>query len=120
MFYRPDFMSMTAVSIGIYSVMNPQNITRTLFRLLVVFVFTTFIYDVIFLIFIHNAEADDELDSNMAVNVRRFSYFFCWISFAFRPIVILILWKDSLDFRTIIRHKSISEVQPGGANGMTN
>jgi hypothetical protein len=53
----------------------------------------------------------------LAVNVRRFAYFFAWISFAFRPIVILIIWKDSLDFRKIIRQKSEmggGSVQGGG------
>lgn len=121
MFYRPDFMSITCVSLGIYAVMNPQGITRSLFRMLVVFMLVSFVYDLVFLIFIHDADAEDELDSQMAVNVRRFSYFFCWVSFAFRPLVILVFWKDSLDFRRIIRHKSISEVQGGaGSSSMTH
>lgn len=117
MYYRPDFMSCTAVAIGIYAVMNPHNITRQLFRILVVFLFITFIYDFIFLIFIHNSESEDQADSNLAVNVRRFAYFFAWISFAFRPIVMLIIWKDSLDFRKIIRQKSEmggGSIQGGG------
>lgn len=59
MYYRPDFMSCTAVAIGIYAVMNPHNITRQLFRILVVFLFITFIYDFIYLIFIHSSEAVD-------------------------------------------------------------
>ena len=55
----------------------------------------------------------------MAINVRRFAYFFAWISFAFRPIVILVIWKDSLAFRKIIRQKS---EMPGSSNqgGMTS
>jgi hypothetical protein len=53
--------------------------------------------------------------------VRRFAYFFAWISFAFRPIVIIIIWKDSLDFRKIIRQKS-EQGGSGGSqhSGMTN
>lgn len=49
----------------------------------------------------------------MAIPVRRFSYFFCWLSFAFRPFVIAVFWKDSLDFRNIIRGKSSLENKSG-------
>jgi hypothetical protein len=111
MFYRPDFMSMTACSIGIYGVAMPHGIQRKHFRMLVVFLFISFVYDLIFLVFLHDSTADDELDSNMAVNVRRFAYFFSWLSFAFRPIVILVFWKVSLEFRRIIRQKGTN--QPG-------
>jgi len=37
MFYRPDFMSMTAVSLGIYAVTNPNVFKRKTFRMLVAF-----------------------------------------------------------------------------------
>lgn len=117
MFYRPDFLSMTCISIGIYGVQLPHNMTRRTFRMLVVFLFLSFIYDLVFLVFIHNSEADDELDSHMADNVRRFAYFFAWISFAFRPVVIAVFWKASLDFRRIVRHKGHgAEPQASGAN----
>lgn len=51
------------------------------------------------------------------MNVRRFAYFFAWISFIFRPIVLLVLWKDSLDFRKIIRHKNKPQ-EPGATSSM--
>lgn len=105
MFYRPDFMSMTAVSIGIFAVADQRGIQRKHFRMLVCFLFISFVYDLIFLVFLHDSDADDELDSKMSVNVRRFAYFFAWISFAFRPIVILVFWKCSLEYRRLIRHK---------------
>lgn len=108
-------MSLTCITIGIYAVQMPQNITRNLFRMLVVFLLVSFVYDLIFLVFIHNSEADDELDSQMANNVRRFAYFFAWISFGFRPIVILVFWKDSMDFRRIIRHKGDGAQHDGGS-----
>jgi hypothetical protein len=59
MFYRPDFMSITAVTIGIYAVMEPHGIKRTHFRMLVIFLFISFVYDLIFLIFIHDSDAED-------------------------------------------------------------
>lgn len=113
MFYRPDFMSMTAISIAAYIVINPAGSKRSDFRLLVVFLFVSFVYDLIFLVFLHDSEADDALDSNMAINVRRFAYFFSWLSFAFRPVVILILWKVSLHFRRIVRGKQNGQNSTG-------
>jgi len=103
MFYRPDFMSMTAVSLGIYAVSNPNVFKRKTFRMLVAFMMISFIYDIVFLIFIHDSEADDESDSHMAINVRRFAYFFAWLSFAFRPIVIAVFWKASLNYREFVK-----------------
>lgn len=103
MFYRPDFMSMTAVSLGIYAVTNPNVFKRKTFRMLVAFMMISFIYDIVFLIFVHDSDADDEADSHMAINVRRFAYFFAWLSFAFRPIVIAVFWKASLNYREFVR-----------------
>ena len=74
--------------------------------MLVLFVTLTFVYDTVFLFFIHDSESDDNQFSGMQINVRRFSYFFVWISYFFRPVVILVLWKDSLDFRKIFRNKA--------------
>ena len=105
MFLRPDFMSLTVCCLGIYSVETPDNITRSLFRMLVVFSVVSFVYDLIYLLFIHDSESVDAEFGEMQTGVRRFAYFFFWISFAFRPVVILVLWNDSLDFRKIVRHK---------------
>ena len=108
MFLRPDFMSLTVCCLGIYSVENPENITRALFRYLVVFSAISFVYDLAYLVFIHSSEAIDAEFGDMQTGVSRFAYFFFWISLAFRPVVILVLWKDSLDFRKIVRHKQDS------------
>jgi hypothetical protein len=70
-----------------------------------VFSVISFVYDLVYLLFIHNSEAVDAEFGEMQASVRKFAYFFFWISFAFRPVVILVLWKDSLDFRKIIKHK---------------
>ena len=114
MFLRPDFLSLTAVALGIYATENPQNIKRSLFRMLVAFVMVTFVFDLVFLLFIHSSDADDEESGGTVTNVRRFAYFFAWISFFFRPIVIAVLWKDSLDFRTIVRHRGKNDSMVAG------
>jgi len=110
-------MSLSVCCLGIYSIQNPDNITRSLFRMLVVFTVISFIYDLIYLLFIHDSSAIDAEFGEMQTGVRMFAYFFCWISLGFRPVVILVLWKDSLDFRKIVRHKQDS--MGSGANGDT-
>jgi hypothetical protein len=105
MLLRPDFLSVTACALGIYATECPQNVKRSMFRLLVLLVAITFIYDIVFLLFIHDSEQEDNSAGGMQTNLRRFAYFFTWISFFFRPVVILVLWKVSLDFRKIMRNK---------------
>merc|ERR1712166_1633035 len=95
-YYRPDFMSLTAM--GTFAVECPHFFRRWIFRLLVIFIFITWVFDIFHLFFLHDSREDDEGDCDLSKNVRRFSYFFVWISFFFRPIVILVFWKDSLDF----------------------
>lgn len=105
-YYRPDFMSLTAIAMGTYAVECPNFFRRWVFRLLVCFIAFTFVFDFIHLIFLHDSREDDEADCEMTKNVRRFSYFFAWISFLIRPVVIVVFWKDSLDFMKIIKNQS--------------
>jgi hypothetical protein len=106
MLLRPDFLSVTACALGIYATECPQNIKRSMFRILVIFVVITFVYDIVFLLFIHDSTQEDSESAGMLTNLRRFAYLFVWISFFFRPIVILVMWKVSLDFRKIMRNKT--------------
>jgi len=61
----------------------------------------TFVYDLVYILFLKDNEATDAEFSDMMSGVRRFAYFFFWISFLLRPVVIIVLWKDSLDFNKI-------------------
>ena len=89
--------------------------------MLVVFSVVSFAYDLIYLLFIHDSDAVDAEFGDMQTGIRRFAYFFFWISFAFRPVVILVLWKDSLDFRKIVRHKQDSMgSEPAGKTMQNN
>ncbi len=116
MLFRPDFMSMTVVAIGIYAVVNPHSVRREQFRLLVIFVLITFVYDLVFLLFLRSIEDEDEVNSQMAINVRRLAYFFCWISFALRPVVLLVFWKNSLNFTKYYRkHGDLGNTLGSGA-----
>jgi len=110
---------------GIFAVECPHFFRRWIFRLLVIFIFITWVFDIFHLFFLHDSREDDEGDCDLSKNVRRFSYFFVWISFFFRPIVILVFWKDSLDFIRIIKGRSQEKTKVldamhkyGGANQM--
>jgi hypothetical protein len=52
MFYRPDFLSMAVVALGLYVLEHPVSIKRATFRGLLLLLFVSIIFDVIFLLFI--------------------------------------------------------------------
>lgn len=105
MIARPDFLSLVVISLGYFSLELPSYITRRTFRMLVLIALVSFLYDLVFLLFIRDSQAEDMEFQGMQVNINRFAYIFVWLSFLIRPVVILILWKDSREFRRIIRSK---------------
>ena len=106
MLARPDFLSLAVVALGIFAMECPQYITRRAFRMLVGLALLTFIYDLLFLLFLRDVQAEDMEFQGMQVNVRRFAYLFVWLSLLFRPVIVVLLWKASRDFRGIVRGKS--------------
>jgi mannose/fructose/N-acetylgalactosamine-specific phosphotransferase system component IIC len=96
-------MSIAVITAAMFAIENHQYVHRKHFRLLVAFTVVTFIYDLVFLFFIRDVKAEDAEFDGLHINLNRFAYTFVWISFLFRPIVILVLWRDSLEFRRIIR-----------------
>ena len=115
MIARPDFLSLVVISLGYFSLELPSYITRRTFRMLVLIALVSFLYDLIFLLFIRDVQAEDMEFQGMQVNINRFAYIFVWLSFLVRPIVILILWKDSREFRRIIRSKGGPSSGPSSA-----
>ena len=51
----------------------------------------------------------------MQVNVSRFAYLFVWLSLLFRPVIIVLLWKASREFRRIVRQKQSGESHAASA-----
>ena len=119
MFYRADFLSLTCCAVGLLVLDNPDLITRATFRRLALCIVLSWIYDIVFLLFIRDGNAEAEADGGTESTVRAISLLFCYISFFFRIIVALVFWKDSLDFKKIIRG-SKGQGQKGFANkGLT-
>ena len=59
MIARPDFLSLVVITLGMFAMECPSYITRRTFRMLVGLALLTFVYDLVFLIFVRNVEAED-------------------------------------------------------------
>ena len=63
-------------------------------------------YDFLWFAIIDASSADEDLeDGGNEYKIRRFTKFVSWISLLFKLIVVAVFWKDSIDFRSIIRGK---------------
>lgn len=72
----------------------------------------SWVYDFIQLFFIDSSAADeDEEDGGNEYKLRRFTRLMTYITLMFKVVVVLVFWKDSLDFRNIIKQKSSSKGQ---------
>jgi len=54
MIARPDFLSLVVVTLGFFAMELPNYITRRTFRMLVGLSLVTFLYDLIFLLFVRD------------------------------------------------------------------
>lgn len=104
-YYRPDFMSLTAVCGALFFFEKPQHVRRKEFLLFVCFLASTFVFDALHLFVLHDSRADDEQDSDMTKSVRQFSYLFVWISFIFRPIVVIVMFRNYQSFMKLVKGK---------------
>lgn len=57
-FYKGDFLTLTAVSIGIYLLDNVEVLRRQSFRVLVLMIFGSLIIDLVWLLFLNNYSND--------------------------------------------------------------
>ena len=66
----------------------------------------SWVYDFIQLFIIDGSASDeDEEDGGNEWKLRRFVRLIAYIALCFKVIVVLVFWKDSRDFRNIIRQK---------------
>jgi predicted histidine transporter YuiF (NhaC family) len=86
---------------------NVDIVTKGKFRMLVIGVILSLFYDLIWFYIKHGEYAADEgrNDGSAEVSVRKFSLLMSYASFLFRFFVIIVLWKDSMDFGRIIRNR---------------
>ena len=66
----------------------------------------SWVYDFIQLFIIDGSASDeDEEDGGNEWKLRRFVRLIAYIALCFKVIVVLVFWKDSRDFRNIIRQR---------------
>ena len=103
MFARPDFLSLTCCAVGLLVLDNPDLISRSTFRSLTACILVSWVYDLVYLFMIRDSSQEAEADGGTEGTARGISVLFAYLSFFFRIVVALVFWKDSLDFRKIIR-----------------
>ena len=107
MLKRPCMLSLTVACVAIYVLEFPETMQRNTFRQLVLLIVCSWIYDFLTLFFIESSAADeDEEDGGNEYKLRRFTRMLSYIALIFKLVVVLIFWKDSLDFRNIIHDKT--------------
>ncbi|TNV72186.1 hypothetical protein FGO68_gene616 [Halteria grandinella] len=110
MFLRPDFLNLTICIIGLYMMFNTDRITKNKFRMLVFGVALSIVYDLVWFFMKHQEYAPDvgatETTSGVEAGVKKFSLMMAYTSFFFRFFVMIVLWKDSLDFSKIIQNRT--------------
>lgn len=110
MFARPSFLTLTVCTIGLYMTAYPNNIRFKQFRLLMFFTLLSWVYDAIWLLLINSKADEDEQDGGVESTVRGFALLFAYISLAFKVIVFAVIWKVSVNFRTIVRGRRSSKI----------
>ena len=114
MFKRPSFVSLTVATVALYILDNPEKISRQTFRGLVLTLALSWIYDFAWIFFFGpSLEEEDAEGAGMDYTLTRFVRLISFISFFFKIIVVLVFWKNSLDFTRSLRG-SQSGITAGG------
>ena len=107
MIKKPAYLSLTVIALAIYVLHNTRHIGRSTFRGLVALLALSWVYDAIWLLIIEPGAADEDLeDGGNEWKLRRFVKLMSYITLFFKVIVVLVFWKDSLDFRNIVRKRA--------------
>lgn len=85
---------------------NPKYTQRWTFRLVVVALIVSWIFDLIWMI-LHTGSwwGNANHDGDVELGMRRFSIIMTYLSFIFRVIVILVFWKLSVDFNRLVKSR---------------
>jgi hypothetical protein len=83
MFLRPDFLNLTICTVALYMLNNTQTITQGKFKVLVLGVFISIVYDILWF-YIKHAEYSSALDGSSEAGIRKFSLLMSYASFLLR------------------------------------
>lgn len=101
---RPDFLTQITCALSVYYLAENEDIDRTKFRLLPLAILVSFIYDLVYLIFLQNLSREaSRVEGGMEHRVKTFALYLSYITFAFKPIVFFVIWKVSYNFLTDVK-----------------
>ena len=97
---------MTVCTLGFYFLSYPEHVRRSQFRMLVLLIVVSLVYDLLWLLVNRDVE-DDEDDGGRERKIKQFSRNLSYVSFVWRVLLAIVLWKISLDFVRLVKKKNI-------------
>lgn len=94
-------MTVTACALALMLLTMPNIARRKEFRMVVLLIFMSIVYDVLW--FMINNDVDDDDDGGVEKGVKRFARNISYISFVWKIIFGIIFWKVSLDYLAIVK-----------------
>uniref|UniRef100_A0A7S3FXC5 Uncharacterized protein n=1 Tax=Strombidium rassoulzadegani TaxID=1082188 RepID=A0A7S3FXC5_9SPIT len=104
---RPDFLNTSICFLAIYQLSNIDELRKHVFRLLVVGVAISFVYDFAWLNLLWTEYEEDLAESSelgkVEMGIKQFSLYLSFLSLIFRVIVFAAYWRASIDFKSIVK-----------------
>jgi len=88
--------------VAIYQLATIKDTTKNTFRYLVLGLFLSIIYDLIWFAVKLNDATSPMAAAGVDKNLRSFSWLMAYLGFFLRLIMFIVYWKDSMDFETIM------------------
>lgn len=98
-FQKADFLNQTLAVLGLSIFLDPQKIKQSYLRLMVVATGLTYVYDIFWIVHKHKEYAEDRTEGGMAQVVLML----VWFLLFFKLILVIVMWKASLNFQKFVR-----------------
>lgn len=92
-FYKPDFLTLTAMALALFYFTFPDYTRRTAFRELNIVIGTSIVFDLIWILFITDYHQNTEGQDKSEASIRRFSLNCCYAS---------LVWRVSINLSNLI------------------
>uniref|UniRef100_A0A7S3MX90 Uncharacterized protein n=1 Tax=Strombidium inclinatum TaxID=197538 RepID=A0A7S3MX90_9SPIT len=106
-FARPDFLNLTICTVAVHQLASVKSIRKSTFRNLVLGIFVSFLYDIVWLFFeweeFEQDKGEIESEGKVEMGMKRFSLYVSVFSLLFRPVVMGLFWRVSIDFKAIMK-----------------
>ena len=87
MYSRPDFINMTICIVALFMMFHTERISKTKFKMLVVGILISLLYDIVWFIMAHSEYANEQKNDSGESGVRKFSLMMSYASFILRVII---------------------------------